>query len=137
MRGPPMGPGLPGARANQTDPVRFVSEAAEPVFRRGPPGARGRPRTHAAGNPRGTDLCPRARGPHRRNGGFHLANRDRPWSTRLRYGLDSRQVVAIQPESEEARPVRPRPEDRTARAVVVWTPEGAYLSKVPPGPSKA
>src|SRR2546425_1014552 len=51
--------------------------------------------------------------------------------------LDSGQVVAIHPESEEARPVRPRPEDRTARAVVVWTPEGAYLSKVPPGPSKA
>src|SRR2546426_1172570 len=51
--------------------------------------------------------------------------------------LESGQVVAIHPESEEARPVRPRPEDRTARAVVVWTPDGAYLSKVPPGPSKA
>src|SRR5438445_288641 len=51
--------------------------------------------------------------------------------------LDSGQVVAIHPESEEARPVRPRPEDRTARAVVVWTPEGAYLSRLPPGPSKA
>ncbi len=51
--------------------------------------------------------------------------------------LESGQVVAIHPESEEARPVRPRPEDRTARAVVVWTPEGAYLSRLPPGPSKA
>src|SRR2546422_808919 len=79
----PLRPGLPGARANQTDPVRFVSEAAEPVFRRGPPGARGRPRTHAAGNPRGTDLCPRARGPLRRYGGFHLAHRGRPWRPRL------------------------------------------------------
>jgi len=51
--------------------------------------------------------------------------------------LESGQVVAIHPESEEARTLRPRPDDRTDRAVVVWTPEGAYLSRLPPGPSKA
>jgi len=52
--------------------------------------------------------------------------------------LESGQVVAIHPESEEARPVRPRPpNDRTARAIVVWTQDGAYLSLLPPGSSKA
>lgn len=51
--------------------------------------------------------------------------------------LEDGHVVAVHPETEEARPVRPRPDERTARAVVVWTPEGAFLSKLPPETSKA
>ena len=50
--------------------------------------------------------------------------------------LESGQIVAVHPESEEARPVRPSPKDRTAHAVVVWTQDGAYLSLLPPESSK-
>ena len=51
--------------------------------------------------------------------------------------LESGEVVAVHPESEEARPVRPPPKDRTVRAVVVWTQDGAFLSFLPPEASKA
>src|SRR2546428_4355116 len=51
--------------------------------------------------------------------------------------LGSGQIVAVHPESEEARPVRPPPKDRTAHAVVVWTQDGAYLSLLPAETSKA
>src|SRR5881396_864917 len=47
------------------------------------------------------------------------------------------EVVAVHPESEEARPVRQPPKDRTAHAVVVWTQDGAFLSFLPPEASKA
>src|SRR2546426_1091870 len=50
--------------------------------------------------------------------------------------LESGQIVAVHPESEEARPVRPSPKDRTAHAVVVWTQDGAYLSLLPAETSK-
>src|SRR6266571_3868029 len=50
--------------------------------------------------------------------------------------LESGQIVAVHPESEEARPVRPSPKDRTAHAVVVWTRDAAYLSLLPPESSK-
>ena len=51
--------------------------------------------------------------------------------------LESGQIVAVHPESEEARPVRPRPPNhRTARAIVVWTQDGAYLSLLPAETSK-
>src|SRR2546428_98595 len=50
--------------------------------------------------------------------------------------LESGQIVAVHPDSEEARPVRPSPKDRTAHAVVVWTQDGAYLSLLPPESSK-
>jgi len=50
--------------------------------------------------------------------------------------LESGQIVAVHPESEEARPVRPPPKGRTAHAVVVWTHDGAYLSLLPAETSK-
>src|SRR5256712_803912 len=50
--------------------------------------------------------------------------------------LESGQIVAVHPDSEEARPVRPPPKDRTAHAVVVWTQDGAYLSLLPAETSK-
>jgi nonsense-mediated mRNA decay protein 3 len=50
--------------------------------------------------------------------------------------LDTGQVVAVHPESEVVRPVRPVPAGGTARAVVVWTPEDAYLSILPADSSK-
>ena len=45
-------------------------------------------------------------------------------------------VIAIHPESGEGRPVAPRPKERVARAVVVWTSEGAFLSALPADASK-
>ena len=50
--------------------------------------------------------------------------------------LDSGETVAVHPESGESRPVRPPPRAGVARAVVVWTPEGAYLSSFPAESSK-
>src|SRR5439155_1059607 len=50
--------------------------------------------------------------------------------------LESGQIVAVHPESEEARPVRPSPKARTAHAVVVWTRDAAYLSLLPPESAK-
>ena len=50
--------------------------------------------------------------------------------------LDNGQAVAVHPETGETRPVRPPPDDRTTRAVVVWTQDGAYRSLLPPETSK-
>ena len=46
------------------------------------------------------------------------------------------EAIAIHPESGEGRPVAPRPKERVARAVVVWTSEGAFLSALPADASK-
>lgn len=51
--------------------------------------------------------------------------------------LESGQAMAIHPESGEGRPLTPRPKERTARAVVVWTRDGAFLSAIPVSGSKA
>src|SRR5467141_4423013 len=50
--------------------------------------------------------------------------------------LESGEAVAVHPDSAEERPLRPAPKTTTARAVVVWTPEGAYLSALPANASK-
>jgi len=50
--------------------------------------------------------------------------------------LDSGETVAVHPDNAEERPLRPVPKTTTARAVVVWTPEGAYLSALPAKASK-
>ena len=46
------------------------------------------------------------------------------------------EAIAVHPESGEGRPVTPRPKERAARAVVVWTSEGAFLSALPADASK-
>ncbi len=46
------------------------------------------------------------------------------------------EAIAIHPESGEGRPVTPRPKERAARAIVVWTSEGAFLSALPADASK-
>jgi len=50
--------------------------------------------------------------------------------------LESGETVAVHPDSAEERPLRPASKTTTARAVVVWTPEGAYLSALPANASK-
>ena len=50
--------------------------------------------------------------------------------------LESGPAIAVHPESGEARPVQPAPKAQTARAVVVWTADAAYLSSLPPESSK-
>lgn len=50
--------------------------------------------------------------------------------------LDSGEAVAVHSETEEARPIRLQPKKRTARAVVVWTHDAAYLSGLPSERSK-
>src|SRR6266568_3027577 len=50
--------------------------------------------------------------------------------------LESGQAMAIHPESGEGRPLTPRPKERTARAIVVWTRDGAFLSAIPADGSK-
>src|SRR6266705_4032167 len=50
--------------------------------------------------------------------------------------LESGETVAVHPDSAEERPLRPAPKRTTARAIVVWTPEGAYLSALPANASK-
>jgi len=51
--------------------------------------------------------------------------------------LPSGEPVAIHPESGEGRPVRPAPNPKTTRSVVVWTRDGAFLSRLPVETSKA
>src|SRR6266571_1987075 len=69
-----------------------------------------------------------------RLGPFHIVDVER-FEAKIEH-LESGQIVAVHPKSEEARPVRPSPKDRTAHAVVVWTQDGAYLSLLPPESSK-
>lgn len=42
--------------------------------------------------------------------------------------LETGEVVALHPDTGEARPLTPRLADRATRIVVVWTPEGAFRS---------
>ena len=51
--------------------------------------------------------------------------------------LPSGEPVAIHPESGEGRPVNPPPSPKATRAVVVWTRDGAFLSRLPVETSKA
>jgi len=46
------------------------------------------------------------------------------------------EAIAIHHESGQGRPVTPAPPDRIARAVVVWTSDGTFLSALPPDASK-
>ncbi len=50
--------------------------------------------------------------------------------------LESGEVAAVHPESAEERPLQPAPKSAASRGVVVWTPDGAYLSGLPAEPSK-
>jgi nonsense-mediated mRNA decay protein 3 len=50
--------------------------------------------------------------------------------------LESGETVAVHPETLEERPLRSGPKADAARGVVVWTPEGVYLSNLPPDASK-
>ena len=50
--------------------------------------------------------------------------------------LPSGEVVATHPDSSEQRPLQPQPKTAPERGVVVWTPEGAYLSGLPADASK-
>jgi nonsense-mediated mRNA decay protein 3 len=45
--------------------------------------------------------------------------------------IESGEVVAVHPESGERRPLRPTPRTAGPKGVVVWTPDGAYLSSLP------
>lgn len=51
--------------------------------------------------------------------------------------LPSGEPIAVHPESGEGRPVTPAPKPRTIRSVVVWTQDGAYLSRLSADVSKA
>jgi nonsense-mediated mRNA decay protein 3 len=50
--------------------------------------------------------------------------------------LESGEVVAVHPETAETRPLRPAPRKAASTAVVVWTSDGAYLSRLPTDISK-
>jgi len=49
--------------------------------------------------------------------------------------LESGEVAAVHPETAEERPLRTAPK-AASRAVVVWTPDGAFLSSLPADTSK-
>ncbi|HWM50918.1 MAG TPA: hypothetical protein VNO76_06185, partial [Thermoplasmata archaeon] len=50
--------------------------------------------------------------------------------------LPSGEVVATHPHSAQQRPLQPQPKTTGDRGVVVWTPDGAYLSGLPAAGSK-
>src|SRR5712691_5480152 len=83
VRGSAVRPRLPSPRADQALSLRFVPEAARPVFRRRLAGPRRRPRTHAARSARRTNVRDRPRGPDRGSGGLRLADRGSPRRPRL------------------------------------------------------
>src|SRR2546422_3936369 len=83
VRGSAVRPGLSASRARQAVSLRFVREAAGSVLRRRLAGPRRRPRTHAAGNARRTNVRDRPRGPKGRSGGLRLAHRGSPRRARL------------------------------------------------------
>src|SRR2546430_380478 len=122
--GPRPPPGLPRPRPEQAVPLRFVSEATGPVLL-----------TNLAVSPRGTRThAPRSRRQPRDVGGARRIDAER-FEARVQR-LDSGETVAVHPDNAEERPLRPVPKTTTARAVVVWTPEGAYLSALPAKASK-
>ena len=49
---------------------------------------------------------------------------------------ESGPIVAVHPETGERKPLRPNPRTAAPTAIVVWTPEGAYVSSLPADLSK-
>src|SRR5256712_9174576 len=78
VRGSAVRPRLPSPRADQAVSLRFVPEAARPVFRRRPASPGRRPRTHAARDARRANVRDRPRGPSRGSGGLHIVDRGSP-----------------------------------------------------------